>query len=94
MRRQSADRSAFSVGASDGSLIVIAGEPTRTSTSPSRAKTRRTYAGSTLTRVRRDTATTASRASGPRYHPGYYSAYVFDPDGNNIEVVNHCRTAI
>ena len=63
MRRQSADRSAFSVGASDGSLIVIAGEPTRTSTSPSRAKTRRTYAGSTLTRVRRDTATTASRAS-------------------------------
>jgi catechol 2,3-dioxygenase-like lactoylglutathione lyase family enzyme len=24
-----------------------------------------------------------------RYHPGYYSAYVLDPDGNNIEVVNH-----
>jgi catechol 2,3-dioxygenase-like lactoylglutathione lyase family enzyme len=28
----------------------------------------------------------------PRYHPGYYSAYVFDPDGNNIEVVNHHRS--
>jgi len=27
----------------------------------------------------------------PRYHPGYYSAYVLDPDGNNIEVVNHNR---
>jgi catechol 2,3-dioxygenase-like lactoylglutathione lyase family enzyme len=27
----------------------------------------------------------------PRYHPGYYAAYVFDPDGNNIEVVNHHR---
>jgi catechol 2,3-dioxygenase-like lactoylglutathione lyase family enzyme len=27
----------------------------------------------------------------PRYHPGYYSAYVLDPDGNNIEVVNHHR---
>jgi catechol 2,3-dioxygenase-like lactoylglutathione lyase family enzyme len=26
-----------------------------------------------------------------RYHPGYYSAYVLDPDGNNIEVVNHHR---
>ena len=25
----------------------------------------------------------------PRYHPGYYAAFVFDPDGNNIEVVNH-----
>jgi catechol 2,3-dioxygenase-like lactoylglutathione lyase family enzyme len=28
-----------------------------------------------------------------RYHPGYYSAYVLDPDGNNIEVVNHHRQA-
>lgn len=27
---------------------------------------------------------------GPReYHPGYYAAYVFDPDGNNIEAVWH-----
>lgn len=23
------------------------------------------------------------------YHPGYYSAYVLDPDGNNIEAVWH-----
>jgi len=27
----------------------------------------------------------------PQYHPGYYAAYVFDPGGNNIEVVNHHR---
>ncbi len=27
----------------------------------------------------------------PQYHPGYYAAYVFDPDGNNVEVVNHHR---
>jgi catechol 2,3-dioxygenase-like lactoylglutathione lyase family enzyme len=37
-----------------------------------------------------------SRSNGlpgerPRYHPGYYAAYVLDPDGNNIEVVNHHR---
>jgi catechol 2,3-dioxygenase-like lactoylglutathione lyase family enzyme len=25
------------------------------------------------------------------YHPGYYSAYVRDPDGNNVELVNHNR---
>lgn len=25
------------------------------------------------------------------YHPGYYAAYVLDPDGNNIEVVDHHR---
>ena len=24
-----------------------------------------------------------------RYHPGYYAAFVLDPDGNNIEVVYH-----
>jgi catechol 2,3-dioxygenase-like lactoylglutathione lyase family enzyme len=23
------------------------------------------------------------------YHPGYYAAFVLDPDGNNLEVVNH-----
>ena len=23
------------------------------------------------------------------YHPGYYAAYVFDPDGNNVEAVYH-----
>jgi catechol 2,3-dioxygenase-like lactoylglutathione lyase family enzyme len=28
----------------------------------------------------------------PQYHRGYYAAYVFDPDGNNIEVVNHNRS--
>lgn len=27
---------------------------------------------------------------GPRpYHPDYYGAFVLDPDGNNIEAVNH-----
>ena len=25
----------------------------------------------------------------PQYHPGYYGAFVFDPDGNNIEAVCH-----
>ena len=33
---------------------------------------------------------TASLAT-PGYHPGYYAAFVLDPDGNNIEVVNHNR---
>ena len=25
------------------------------------------------------------------YHPGYYGAFVIDPDGHNVEVVNHNR---
>jgi catechol 2,3-dioxygenase-like lactoylglutathione lyase family enzyme len=27
----------------------------------------------------------------PVYHPGYYGAFVLDPAGNNVEVVNHNR---
>jgi hypothetical protein len=23
------------------------------------------------------------------YHPGYYAAYLLDPDGNNVEAVCH-----
>ncbi len=28
----------------------------------------------------------------PRYHPGYYAAFILDPDGHNIEAVFHDRT--
>jgi catechol 2,3-dioxygenase-like lactoylglutathione lyase family enzyme len=35
------------------------------------------------------------RDNGPpgerRYHPGYYGAFVLDPDGNNVEAVHHNR---
>jgi catechol 2,3-dioxygenase-like lactoylglutathione lyase family enzyme len=27
----------------------------------------------------------------PIYHAGYYGAFVLDPDGNNVELVNHNR---
>lgn len=34
-----------------------------------------------------------ARDNGPpgerAYHPGYYAAFAFDPDGNNIEAVYH-----
>jgi catechol 2,3-dioxygenase-like lactoylglutathione lyase family enzyme len=37
---------------------------------------------------------TDNGAPGERahYHPGYYGAFVLDPDGHNIEAVNHNRT--
>lgn len=43
-----------------------------------------------------DAATAGYRSNGEpgeraRYHVGYYTAFVLDPDGNNIEVVNHDR---
>ena len=36
----------------------------------------------------RDNGTPGERSI---YHPGYYSAYVLDPDGHNIELVSHNR---
>jgi catechol 2,3-dioxygenase-like lactoylglutathione lyase family enzyme len=27
-----------------------------------------------------------------QYHPGYYGAFVLDPDGNNVEAVHHTFT--
>jgi catechol 2,3-dioxygenase-like lactoylglutathione lyase family enzyme len=32
-----------------------------------------------------------ARGERPVHHPGHYGAYVLDPDGNNVEVVNHHR---
>jgi len=29
----------------------------------------------------------------PHYHPGYYGAFLLDPDGNNVEAVFHDRPA-
>ena len=29
----------------------------------------------------------------PEYHPGYYGAFVRDPDGNNVEAVCHTGSA-
>jgi catechol 2,3-dioxygenase-like lactoylglutathione lyase family enzyme len=50
----------------------------------------------TVERFHRDLTEAGYRdngAPGEReiYHPGYYAAFVLDPDGNNIEVVNHNR---
>jgi hypothetical protein len=29
------------------------------------------------------------RCRWPEYHPGYFGAFVRDPDGNNVEAVCH-----
>jgi catechol 2,3-dioxygenase-like lactoylglutathione lyase family enzyme len=88
VRRQAADRTAFAVGAGDGLFAVTAGEPTENlhiAFSGDDADVRRFHA---------DAIAAGYRSNGEpgersRYHDGYYAAYVFDPDGNNIEVVNH-----
>jgi catechol 2,3-dioxygenase-like lactoylglutathione lyase family enzyme len=50
----------------------------------------------TVDAFHRDAIQAGYRDNGPPgertiYHAGYYGAFVLDPDGNNIEVVNHNR---
>jgi catechol 2,3-dioxygenase-like lactoylglutathione lyase family enzyme len=91
LRRDTPDRAQF-VGSS-GSFSVVAGTPTEhlhmafhgpddeTVQAFHRAATEAGYQDNGLPRER------------PIYHEGYYGAYVLDPDGNNVEVVNHNRSA-
>jgi catechol 2,3-dioxygenase-like lactoylglutathione lyase family enzyme len=50
----------------------------------------------TVERFHRDATAAGYRDNGApgeraTYHEGYYAAFVLDPDGNNVEVVNHNR---
>jgi catechol 2,3-dioxygenase-like lactoylglutathione lyase family enzyme len=90
IRRQAPDSAAFTVGESDGSLLVFAGEPTQ--------NIHIAFSGDDddVRRFHADAIAAGYRSNGepgerPCYHDGYYAAYVRDPDGNNIEVVNHHR---
>jgi catechol 2,3-dioxygenase-like lactoylglutathione lyase family enzyme len=90
LKHDSPDRAQF-VGA-QGSFSVVAGEPTqhvhiafpvdRNSMVDEfhRALTEAGY---------RDNGPPGER---PIYHAGYYGAFVLDPDGNNVELVNHNRS--
>jgi catechol 2,3-dioxygenase-like lactoylglutathione lyase family enzyme len=90
IRRQARDRTSFAVGTSDGVLSVIAGEPTQNihiAFSGDDNDVRRFHADATAAGYRSN----GEPGERARYHDGYYAAYVLDPDGNNIEVVNHHR---
>jgi catechol 2,3-dioxygenase-like lactoylglutathione lyase family enzyme len=90
IRRQAPDRASFAVGTSDGSLSLIAGEPTQNihiAFSGDDDAVRHFHADATAAGYQSN----GEPGERARYHPGYYAAYVLDPDGNNIEVVNHHR---
>jgi catechol 2,3-dioxygenase-like lactoylglutathione lyase family enzyme len=85
------DRTRFSRGPGQGSFSIVDGEPT----SPFHV------AFSATDRAAVDAFHAAAVAAGhpdngapgerPVYHPGYYGAFVLDPDGHNVEVVDHGR---
>jgi catechol 2,3-dioxygenase-like lactoylglutathione lyase family enzyme len=75
-----------------GSFSVVAGAPVTENVHLAFAASD----NETVERFHRDAVAAGYRdngAPGERavYHPGYYGAFVLDPDGNNVEVVNHNR---
>jgi catechol 2,3-dioxygenase-like lactoylglutathione lyase family enzyme len=90
LQRQSPESAAFAVGASDGSLLIFAGDPTQNvhiAFSGEDDDARRFHAAATAAGYQSN----GEPGERPHYHAGYYAAFVLDPDGNNIEVVDHHR---
>jgi catechol 2,3-dioxygenase-like lactoylglutathione lyase family enzyme len=85
------ERTTFAAAGSGGTFSLVPGDPT--------ANLHLAFPGGddSVQRFHADAVAAGYRSNGepgerPRYHPGYYAAFVLDPDGNNIEVVNHHRS--
>ncbi|MCA1682613.1 MAG: VOC family protein [Actinobacteria bacterium] len=89
LSHDSPERAQFA--AEGGSFSVVAGAPAEHVHMAFRAAD-----NETVDRFHRALTGAGYRDNGapgerPVYHPGYYGAFVLDPDGNNVEVVNHNR---
>jgi catechol 2,3-dioxygenase-like lactoylglutathione lyase family enzyme len=89
LNSDTADRAQF-VGDS-GSFSLVRGEPTEHLHLAFPAGENTTV--DAFHRAATEAGYTDNGAPGERpvYHPGYYGAFVLDPDGNNVEVVSHNR---
>src|SRR5437870_3164064 len=92
LRRDLRERAQFADGTRHGgSFSLVAGSPTRglhVAFAASDDATVDAFHGAALAAGYRTNGPPGER---PHYHPGYYAAFVLDPDGNNIELVNHNR---
>jgi catechol 2,3-dioxygenase-like lactoylglutathione lyase family enzyme len=89
LKRSTPERAQFT--GESGSFSLVAGKPTKPFHLAFEATDNRTvdefHAATT------GAGYTDNGAPGERsYHTGYYSAFVLDPDGNNVEIVNHNRS--
>jgi catechol 2,3-dioxygenase-like lactoylglutathione lyase family enzyme len=89
LRHETPDRGTF-VGES-GSFSVVSGTPTEHVHLAFMAADNVTV--DDFHRVAREAGYRDNGEPGerPNYHEGYYGAFILDPDGNNVEVVNHNR---
>jgi len=84
-------RFGIAVEGHDRSLTLVSGEPTENvhvAFHASDDETVREFHRVAVAAGYRDNGEPGER---PIYHRGYYGAFVLDPDGNNIEAVNHNR---
>ena len=89
IRRQTPERVSFR--GPNGSFSILPGPPARNVHLAFTASGNETV--DAFHRAATDAGYRDNGAPGERavYHPGYYGAFVLDPDGNNVEVVNHNR---
>jgi catechol 2,3-dioxygenase-like lactoylglutathione lyase family enzyme len=90
VRHEGPERTGFGTGPSGGSFSLVPGPPTQNlhvAFPGDDEAVRRFYDDATAAGYRGN----GEPGERPRYHPGYYAAFVLDPDGNNIEVVDHHR---
>jgi catechol 2,3-dioxygenase-like lactoylglutathione lyase family enzyme len=89
VRKHTLDRT--QIGTPTGSLSVVGGAPSKNVHMAFPADE-----SGTVDQFHRKLVAAGYRDNGApgerEYHAGYYAAFVLDPDGNNIEVVNHNRS--
>ena len=89
-RHSGPERATFGAREGNGSFSLVPGPPTENvhMAFPGDDEAVRRFHEEAVAAGYRDNGDPGER---PQYHPGYYAAYVLDPDGNNIEVVDHNR---
>jgi catechol 2,3-dioxygenase-like lactoylglutathione lyase family enzyme len=75
----------------DGSFSLVAGAPTEHVHLAFGTDDDGAVAGFHATATALGHADNGAPGERPEYHPGYFAAFVLDPDGNNVELVNHHR---
>ena len=92
LRRDLPDRAQFAGGAEHrGSFSLVGGAPTRALHMAFGASSDETVDAFHDALLRAGYTSNGPPGERTVYHPGYYAAFVLDPDANNIELVNHNR---
>jgi catechol 2,3-dioxygenase-like lactoylglutathione lyase family enzyme len=89
LKTDTPERAQFSGG--NGSFSILPGEPTEDLHMAFSVADNSTVDAFHATLVAAGVEDNGGPGERPRYHPGYYAAFVLDPDGNNIEILNHNR---